>query len=174
MNKKKIVLLVILLYAHVYILPQINMEHLVFVINDYYSDFRQESHIKYCNVIQFNLDSLFKYCISDIDHPYPVVPPDTFLFTHNCVVYYYSQFPPDIKKNYQTLDSLEVAYEYYFAHALNSNEAYTLYDPPEPAYYFFRTDTIGTKVEYDPHGTAMIRRLKEYYRKHSNQRKANQ
>jgi len=175
MNTKKIILIFTFLCVHVYILPQINIEHLEFVLNDYYSEFRQESDIKYCNVIQFNLDSLYKYCISDLYNSYPIVPPDTFLFTHDSVVvYYYHKFPPNIRKNYQTLESLKYAYECHFNCVLEVCSELLEYDPPEPAYYFHTTDTIGTKVEYDPHGAATISRLLEYYNKHSNQRSTNQ
>jgi hypothetical protein len=170
MRVERLILSIAFIYVHITVLPQINMEHVKAILDDYYSDLRQDDSIRYCNLIQIDQDSLIKYYISDKIQPFPVVPPDSFLFTNDSiVVYYYYTFPPDIAKNYQTLNSLKIAYEQHFNSKLGNEKGYVLYDPPESAYLFHATDTMGLKIEYDPHGTAILIGLLEYYKSFSNQ-----
>ena len=108
---KRNLFIVILIFFQISILSQVNMQHLEYVANDYYNNFIVKRNFKYCTVFQYTSDSTYKYNISDDNNPIPIIPPDTFILIHDSIlVCYYYNFPPDISKNYQTLNKLKYFY----------------------------------------------------------------
>ena len=151
------------------------MEHIKFIVDDYYSEFKQNGDLIFCNIIQSNIDSSYKYHVWDDYNPIPSVPPDTsIIMDDSIVVYLFTEFHPDIKDNYRKFKKFKDTFEIHFNRILKGNSFLIEYDPPEPAYYFNKNDTIITKVDYDPSGVAIMWRLIKYYEKHLCKKDLNQ
>ncbi len=169
---KRNLFIVILIFFQISILSQVNMQHLEYVANDYYNNFIVKRNFKYCTVFQYTSDSTYKYNISDDNNPIPIIPPDTFILIHDSIlVCYYYNFPPDISKNYQTLNKLKYFYKVHFNETLPDTNYLPEYDPPQSLYYFIDGDTTAFKVDYISHSPSMFYQLFRYYEEHSKQEK---